>query len=207
MASKSRKANTYKRGDRFTKQAKDEGYKARSVFKLAEVQRRYPIFRSGQRVVDLGCFPGSWSQYALQCIGRKGVLVGVDLEPTKLGGGHWLQADIFDVPAAQIAELLGGPADVVLSDMAPRTVGVPFTDHVRQMELVRQALEVAVATLAPGGTFVVKVFDGEEVPAFQEAMRSHFDKTKRIRPEAVRRESREFYLIGLGFTPRGEDAP
>jgi 23S rRNA (uridine2552-2'-O)-methyltransferase len=191
--------NPYKRADRFTKKARESGFMARSVYKLEDVQRRHRVLSPGQKVVDLGCFPGSWTQYALQMVGKNGVVVGVDLEEPKLDKGVFIVCSVYDVQASALEEALGGKADVVLSDMAPRTVGITFSDHVRQIELASRALELAVATLVPGGAFIVKVFDGEEVPAFQTAMRSRFGKVKRIRPEAVRKSSREFFLLGMNF--------
>jgi 23S rRNA (uridine2552-2'-O)-methyltransferase len=192
--------NPYKRADRFTKAAKDQGFKARSVFKLTEAQRRFRLFKQGQRVVDLGCFPGSWTQYVLQQVGKRGSVVGVDLQAPSLERGTFLARSVFDVSSEEILEALGGPAHVVLSDMAPNTTGVALTDHVRQMELVRRALDVAVDVLAPGGSFYVKIFDGEEVPDFQTQVRAHFSRTRRLRPEAVRQNSREFFLLATGFS-------
>jgi 23S rRNA (uridine2552-2'-O)-methyltransferase len=191
--------NPYKKPDRFTRAAKEQGYAARSVFKLSEVDKRHPILRAGQRVVDLGCFPGSWSRYVLERVGRKGCLVGVDFEAPALPGGHWIARSVLEVTPAEILEVLGGPADVVLSDMAPNTTGVAFTDHVRQLVLARAALALAEATLVPGGAFFLKVFDGEEVPAFQTALRQRFTKLSRYRPEAVRNNSREFFLLATGY--------
>jgi 23S rRNA (uridine2552-2'-O)-methyltransferase len=191
--------NPYKRPDRFTKEAKEAGYKARSVFKLEEVQRRFRVFRQAQLIVDLGCFPGSWSQYALQQTGRHGRVVGVDLKAPVLPNGVFLARSVYDVSPEELVEALGGPADVVLSDMAPNTTGVAYADHVQQVELVRRALELACAVLAPGGVFLTKVFDGEEVPALQAELRNRFGKLRRVRPEAVRQNSREFYILATEF--------
>lgn len=189
--------NPYKQADHFTRKAKDQGFQARSVFKLEEIQRRTRILKPGQRVVDLGCYPGSWSQYLRRCVGRKGAVVGVDLSEPTVGGATWIEANVMDVSAEQLRAALGGDADVVLSDMAPNTTGVAYTDHVRQLELARRALALAIELLVPGGAFVVKVFDGEEVPAYQAEVRAHFGKVRRIRPEATRQVSREFFLVGL----------
>lgn len=200
MSRKPQRKNPYSKPDRFTRAAKEEGYKARSVFKLTETDKRFGVFRPGQAVVDLGCFPGSWSQYVLQRIGSRGTLVGVDLERPQLPG-TWITRSVLEVTPEELRQALGRPADVVLSDMAPRTVGVPFTDHVRQLELVRVALHLATQVLAPGGAFFVKVFDGEEVPAFQDELRRWFGKTRRVRPEAVRQQSREFFVLATEFAP------
>jgi 23S rRNA (uridine2552-2'-O)-methyltransferase len=192
-------------GDRWTKAAKDQGFLARSVFKLEEVDRRFRVLAPGMRVVDLGCFPGSWSQYALQRIGPKGTLVGVDLQAPTLPGGTWIARSVFEVEADELLAALGGPADLLLSDMAPATTGVTFSDHVRQIELARRALALAEAVVKPGGALVVKVFDGEEVPAFHEEVRRAFGKTRRVRPEAVRQVSREFFLLATERRPPAHD--
>ncbi|MGC6515641.1 MAG: SAM-dependent methyltransferase [Myxococcota bacterium] len=200
-----KKRNTYKRGDQFTQRAKDEGFKARSVYKLAECDRRFRVLKQGQRVIDLGCYPGSWSQYVLQRIGRPGTLVGVDFKAPELPRGRWIARSVMEVTPEELLEQLDGRADVVLSDMAQPTTGIALTDHVRQLVLVRKALELAVATLAPGGSLLVKVFDGEEVPQLQADIRAHFGRTRRIRPEAVRQVSREFYILAMGF--KGANTP
>lgn len=193
--------NPYAKPDRFTQRAKEEGYAARSVYKLTEIDRSFRLLRPGQRVLDLGCAPGSWSKYALERIGTNGTLVGVDLTEVDLPRGIFLQRSIFEVPTDELRELLGGPADVVLSDMAPLTSGVALADHVAQLELAAQALQIAREILAPGGSFVCKVFDGEDAPKFVLEVRRSFEATKRARPEAVRQNSREFFVVSTGFTP------
>ncbi len=189
--------NPYAKPDRFTRDAKEQGFKARSVFKLSEIQSSVRIFKQGQRVVDLGCFPGSWSQYVLQQIGSKGVLVGVDLHEPQLSGGTWIARSVLEVSAEELIAALGGPADLLLSDMAPNTTGVVEADHYRQIELATCALELAEKVVVKGGSFVVKVFDGRDAQAFQEQVRKVFGTVKRYRPEAVRQVSREFFLVGL----------
>lgn len=193
--------NPYAKPDRFTQRAKEEGYAARSVYKLSEIDQKYRLLRGAMKVVDLGCAPGSWSKYALEHIGTLGRLVGIDLTPVDMAGGIFLQRSIMDVPPEEIQELLGGRADVVLSDMAPLTSGVALTDHVLQLELATMALEVAKSILVPGGAFVCKVFDGEDAPAFVLTVRKSFAETKRVRPEAVRSNSKEFFLVCTGFKP------
>ncbi len=192
-------SNPYRKPDRFTRKAREEGYAARSVYKLEEVQRRFRLFKPGQRVVDLGCFPGSWSRYLLQRVGRKGRVVGVDLEAPDLPGGTWIPRSIHEVTTEELRAALGGPADAVVSDMAPRTTGNRLHDHVEQIALARRALEVAGELLAPGGHFVCKVFDGEDANAFCTDVKARFGKLKRVRPEAVRKNSREFFAVATGF--------
>jgi len=191
--------NPYKKPDRFTRKAKAEGYAARSVYKLSEVQRRFRLFKPGQRVVDLGCYPGSWSRYLIQQVGKKGRVVGVDIEEPELEGGTWIHRSVFEVTAQELREALGGPADVVVSDMAPRTTGNRLFDHVQQLELADCALDRAVELLAPGGSFVVKVFEGEDAKAYTDRVKARFGKLKRVRPEAVRKNSREFFAVATGF--------
>ncbi|MCB9668312.1 MAG: RlmE family RNA methyltransferase [Alphaproteobacteria bacterium] len=194
--------NSYKTGDRFNQKAKDEGYRARSVYKLSEIQKRFRPFKQGQRVIDLGCAPGSWSRYAQQQVGRNGVVVGIDIQEVQsLAGCTLLQRDVYTVTSEELLDLLGGPADIVLSDMAPNTTGDRFGDHVRQIAIARRALEVATQTLAPGGAFVCKVFEGEDAPGFVDDVRKLFTTTKRVRPEAVRRESVELFVLGMGYRP------
>jgi 23S rRNA (uridine2552-2'-O)-methyltransferase len=124
--------------------------------------------------------------------------VGIDLD--EVGGylGHQFVGSVFDISAEDILEVLGGPADLVMSDMAPNTSGNRFTDHVRQIELAEQARVLAQALLAPGGNFIAKVFEGEEAPDFVARVRADYGKTKRVKPKATRKESVEFFVVALG---------
>lgn len=192
-------ANPYRKPDRFTVEAKEQGYAARSVFKLKEIQERLRILRQGQRVVDLGCSPGSWLAYAAEVVGGAGVVLGVDIEEPTVQPGPVLVKSVLEVTAEEILGALGGPADVVLSDMAPRTTGDPTGDHFVQIELAQAAFALARAVLVPGGAFVCKVFDGQDAHAFVQSLRPHFDEVKRLRPDAVRQNSREFFVVGLRF--------
>jgi len=187
--------NPYQRADRFTRQAKEEGFAARSVYKLQEIQRRFRVLAPGMRAVDLGCAPGSWWRYAAQCVGRGGSVLGVDIAEPEVSCGPLLVRSVLDVAPDDVVDALEGAPDVVLSDMAPRTTGDPFGDHVRQIELARKALELAVALLPEGGAFVAKVFDGEEAQDFVSDVRRQFGKVKRVKPEATRKVSREFFVV------------
>ncbi len=151
----------------------------------------------GQRVVDLGCSPGSWSQYARQVIGGQGALLGVDLKEVPGYPGVQVVGDMRALTGAQVRDALGGPPDVVLSDMAPYTTGTRLTDHVRQLELAQAAADLAVALLPPGGHFIVKVFDGEDAHGFAQGVRPYFEKVRRLKPKATRDVSVEFFLLGL----------
>lgn len=190
---------SYKRADHFTKKAKAAGFEARSVFKLEEIDQRFSLTRPDGLAVDLGCFPGSWSRYLIQ---RKMKVVGVDLKAPEFGGGRWIARSVMEVEAT---ELLDGPdrVDLFCSDMAPNTSGDRFTDHVRQIRLAERALSLARECLKEGGQFVVKVFDGEDAPAFQKDVATSFAEVKRVKPDATRDRSVEFFLVGKGFRRAG----
>ncbi len=148
------KRKNRRRPDHYSKKAKAEGFAARSVYKLEEIQRRFRILKGGARVVDLGCAPGSWSAYAASICSKKR-LVGMDITAIDGYPGTFLHGSILEIPTEQVEAALGGPADVVLSDMAPFTNGNRFSDHIRQLELARAALDTACRLLRPGGAFVV----------------------------------------------------
>jgi len=184
--------------DHFGKRAKADGFAARSVYKLEEIHKRFAVIPRNGRVLDLGCSPGSWTSYVKRVGGADTRAVGIDLD--EVGGylGHQFVGSVFDIPVSDILEALGGPADFVMSDMAPKTSGNRFTDHVRQIELAEQARVLAAAVLAPGGHFVAKVFEGGEAQDFVSRVRADFGKTKRVKPKATRKESVEFFVVGLG---------
>lgn len=190
--------------DYYFRQAKKQRYPARSVFKLQEVQKRYGILKKGQKVLDLGAAPGSWSKYAAEKIGDQGRVLGMDLKeiPLTLPNAYFIQGDLRQMnweAAFEEAEI-HPPFDLVLSDMAPRTSGIPVKDQARSIELAELALESAQAFLkAQKGHFVVKVLEGEDFEAFQKKMRESFQKLKRLRPQSTRQESREIFCIGLNF--------
>jgi len=204
--------NPYAKPDRFTRAAKDAGFPARSVFKLEEIDRRTRLFRPGQRVLDLGASPGSWSLYAAQKIGRGGHLLAVDLEPL----GTVLPPHAVFVQGDALSLDLGGetplarfaPYDVVLSDMAPRTTGNRLTDQARSFELFMRALAVAATLGRSGGAFVGKIFMSDDLPAARAELRKHYATERLIRPEGTRAVSTELFVVGLdkreGSGPREE---
>jgi 23S rRNA (uridine2552-2'-O)-methyltransferase len=190
--------NPYKRPDSRTKAAKAQGYPARSVFKLEEIDRRVRLFRSGQRVLDLGAAPGSWSMYAAQRIGPGGKLLAVDLTPVTAPLGPGATAVQGDALALDNRDLsLFAPYDVVLSDMAPATTGTRASDQARSYELFSRAAAIAGELLAPGGAFVGKIFMSDDFTAARQALVDMFDEVRTIRPEGTRSSSSEVFLVGL----------
>jgi 23S rRNA (uridine2552-2'-O)-methyltransferase len=193
----------YKRKDGWYKKAKEQGYRSRAAYKLIELQRRCKLFSKGMRVVDLGCAPGGWLQVAAREVGGKGRVAGIDrleVEPLGLPQAVALVGNIHDKEACdRLQEILGGRADVVLSDMAPDTSGVHDADHARSLELARAAFEAAARLLRPGGTLVCKVFDGSDTNDLILDWKSAFGKVRRIRPESTRKGSRELYLVARPF--------
>lgn len=185
----------YAKPDHWTKKAKAQGYAARSVFKLQEIDQRMRLLPKGGRVVDLGCYPGSWSRYLLE---RGCAVVGVDFRAPELPDGTYLVGSVMDVTGDQLREALGGAADGLVSDMAPATSGNRFTDHCRQIELARVALRLAGEVVRPGGCFVVKVFEGEDAPVFVKEVEAQFSEVRRFKPEATRDRSVEFFVAARG---------
>jgi 23S rRNA (uridine2552-2'-O)-methyltransferase len=199
----SRPKNPYKRPDAFTKAAKAKGYPARSVFKLEEIDRRVRLFRPGQRVLDLGAAPGSWSMYAAQKIGTAGKLLAIDLAEMTLPeapGVRVARGDALSLANEDLA--LFAPYDVVLSDMAPSTTGSKVADQARSFELFLRAVAIAEALGAPSGSFVGKLFMSEDFAAARDALRALFAEVKTMRPEGTRSSSAEVFLVGLHRKPR-----
>ncbi|MFT3700290.1 MAG: RlmE family RNA methyltransferase [Kofleriaceae bacterium] len=187
------------RHDAFHQKAKKEGFLARAVYKLGEIDDKQELFKPGMRVLDLGCAPGSWLQYARTKVGRDGVLVGLDRAPIKDGSGA--RIEVGDVLTIDLAVLKGDLTnfDVVLSDMAPDTSGIRSMDQARSEALFERALEIARLTLAPGGNFVGKLFMGPEFKKLCEEVRRSFTQMKTQKPASSRQISIEQYVIGKGF--------
>jgi 23S rRNA methylase len=197
-----RKTNTWE--DYYTRRAREERWLARSVYKLEEIDRKVRLIRSGDRVLDLGCYPGSWSQYSVVKVGPTGEVVGVDLKkPDRFSSPRFrfIEADVLSLDVAWLRELVG-TRDLVISDLAPATSGISVTDTSRSIELARRALEVALAVLKNGGHFLCKVFEGSEVKAFRTELAEHFARVQAHRPSAVRKASREIYLLALNRSRR-----
>lgn len=192
-----------RRHDTYFKKAKQEGFAARAVYKLEEIDRAIAVFRPGDRVCDLGCAPGSWLQYARTRIGDGGAMVGIDrVAIPGVPGARLLVGDVFTVVPA---DLLGDlPAfDVVLSDMAPDTTGIRHLDQARSEALFERALELATLTLAPGGRFVGKLFQGPDFQKLIALCRSRFATVKVMKPASSRQISIEQYVTAAGFKGRG----
>jgi 23S rRNA (uridine2552-2'-O)-methyltransferase len=188
--------------DHYTRRAREEKRLARSVYKLEEVDKRYGLIRLGDRLLDLGCYPGSWSQYGSRKVGPKGEVVGIDLKkPDRFSALNFrfMKADVLDLDPQRLAKEIGR-RDVVVSDLAPQTSGIHVADTTRSLELARCALAIAVAVLNKGGHFLCKVFEGEDLKGFRTETARHFGAVRTLRPAAVRKASREVYLLGRSFS-------
>ena len=192
------------RHDPFHQRAQKAGFRARAVFKLKEIDEAVQLLHRGDRVLDLGCAPGSWLQYARLRVGDDGVLVGLDRAPLKenIPGVTLLVGDVFTVTPEELRG--GGPAfDAVLSDMAPDTIGVRHVDQARSEALFERAFGLACAVLKPGGSFVGKLFQGPDFQNLVARVRASFTTIKIVKPESSRSFSIEQYVTGRGFRGGG----
>jgi len=197
-----RKGNPYEKPDARTKAAKEQGFPARSVFKLQEIDRRMRLFRAGQNVLDLGAAPGSWSLFASERVGKTGHVYAIDIKPILQVFGENVQALEGDALSLDSAALSAhAPYDVVLSDMAPNTSGSKFQDQALSTELFLRALEVAVAHGKPGSHFVAKIFMSGDYKAAEVEVRKAFESVRTIRPEGTRQVSTEVFVVGMGRRP------
>jgi len=195
-----KKRNPNPWADHYTRQARKQHYPARSVFKLREIQKKYGLIRRKQRVLDLGCAPGSWLLYAAELVGPDGQVVGLDLKPLSVSlppQVRVLTGDINRLDDGLKAALAGG-FHVVLSDMAPATTGNKGVDTARSFQLCEMALYTARQVLLPTGAFVCKIFQGGDFGKFRGQVQDHFDSCRIFKPRSSRKASREIYLIGLG---------
>lgn len=187
--------------DKYVQQAKKKGFRSRAWFKLEEIQQSDNIFKPGMTVVDLGAAPGGWSQYVVQQLGNKGRIIACDLLPMDpIVGVDFLQGDFRDelVLKALLDRVGDNKVQVVMSDMAPNMSGTPAVDIPRSMYLVELALDMCRDVLAPGGSFIVKVFQGEGFDEYLGQIRSLFTKVKVRKPDASRSRSREVYIVATG---------
>jgi 23S rRNA (uridine2552-2'-O)-methyltransferase len=196
--------------DPYVARAKADGYRSRAAYKLIEIDDKYGILKRGQRVVDLGAAPGGWSQVAAREVGTvegQGRIVGIDLLPIEpMAGVEFVALDFLD-PAApeRLTATLGGPADVVMSDMAANATGHRKTDHLRIMGLAEAAAEFARAVLAPGGVYLAKVLQGGTEGALLADLKRDFATVRHVKPAASRADSAELYVLATGFRGRRED--
>lgn len=192
----------YERKDHFYRKARKEGLRSRAGFKLDELDQRFSLLRRGMKVVDLGCWPGAWLQVASRMVGNEGRVVGVDLAPSEaLPGGNVeiLHGDATEADVQErIGTLLEGPADVVLSDMAPKLSGIKHADAARHAELVRVAMAVARRLLVPDGAFVAKLFMDAEYQALMQELRAGFGAVKTAKLGSTRQHSSELYVCARG---------
>ena len=206
---KSRKASSNKwlerqLNDPYVHAAKAKGYRSRAAFKLIDLDDQFHFLKPGTRVLDLGAAPGGWSQIALQRVGAKGRVIAADiLEMEPIEGVTVFQADLLDAETPGLLKTaLGGPADVVLTDMAAPTTGHRQTDHLRIVGLIEAAAEFALQVLKPGGAFVTKAFQGGETGALLTLLKRNFASVRHVKPNASRAESSELYLLATGFKGR-----
>ena len=191
--------------DPYVARAKREGYRGRAAFKLIEIDDKHRLFKNGARVVDLGAAPGGWSQVAVKRIGAgQGRVVAIDLlDMAPIAGVDFVQFDFLDPNAPdQLKKMLGGPADVVLSDMAANATGHRKTDHLKIMALAEAAADFAREVLAPGGAFLCKVLQGGTEATLLAGLKQDFASVKHVKPAASRTDSAELYLLATGFRGR-----
>lgn len=191
----------YNPKDFYFRKAKEENFAARSVFKLEEMDKKFKLFRPGNVVLDLGCAPGSWSQYVAKKVGNSGKVLGVDLAKVHLSipNAVFLQGDAFseEVMSQFMADQQISEFNLVISDMAPKTCGIRVTDQERSLQLCKRALDVADLRLKKGGHFIVKIFQGADTPEFTKSLKEKFTRVEIARPKSVRQQSFEIYILGL----------
>lgn len=197
--------------DHFFKLAKEEGYRARSAYKLTEIDDRFRVLRAGARVLDLGACPGSWTQVAARRVGERGIVVGIDLKPIDRRGlgrhVHVMQGDIHALVREDLPpEMEGRLFDSVISDMGPDTSGVPMADSARSVQLCHAMLDRLPFLLRTGGHAVMKVYEGAEYPAMLRRAQAMFDEARGFKPKASRAESVEMFVVCRGYRGPAKEA-
>jgi len=185
--------------DHYSRKAKKERFPARSVYKLQEMQQKYNLIKKGDRILDLGCAPGSWLLYAAKLTGNKGHVTGIDLKPVTINIPPHVSlytGDIFSFDSS--SESIGNEFNVVISDMAPSTTGIKNVDSARSFNLCQAALEIAQNVLLPGGSFACKIFQGEDFKQFSDSVKSCFATCNIFKPKSSRKASKEIYIIAKG---------
>jgi 23S rRNA (uridine2552-2'-O)-methyltransferase len=195
----------YEPHDKFYRKAREQGLKSRAAFKLEEIIERFKLVREGARVIDLGCAPGGWLVILARAVGARGRVVGVDVTGCQSSASNvvTIAGDVRDAAIrAAIAEKIGGPADLVTSDLAPKLSGIRERDQALALELQMTALEFARAQLRPGGAMVAKVFMGEGFDEIKTSFARAFDKVEIVRTRAARPGSSELYVVARNFRSR-----
>lgn len=188
--------------DPFVEQAKSDGYRSRAVYKIIEIDEVFEVFKPNQNIVDLGAAPGSWCEYALEKVGSKSKIIGLDiLDMIPLEGVDFIKGDFTEQETLDELEKLTGNTriDVVMSDMAPNTSGHAKTDHIRIMYMLELGYDFAINNLKKGGVFIAKIFRGGAENDFLIETKKHFEKVKHFKPQASRDGSKEMYLVATGF--------
>jgi 23S rRNA (uridine2552-2'-O)-methyltransferase len=185
----------------YTRKANDEGYPARSIYKLKEIDEKHRLIKKGDYVLDLGSSPGSWVLYLSDKVGQQGRVFAIDIEDASMperANVDFVKKDIFELTEKDLLSIKGR-CNVVSADLAPKTTGVTFTDVGKSLELSEKAFEIAKFVLRRGGHFVSKIFEGEGVDDFIKIVEKDFRVLKRARPMAVIKHSKEFYIVAKGF--------
>ncbi|HCU53840.1 MAG TPA: 23S rRNA (uridine(2552)-2'-O)-methyltransferase RlmE [Gammaproteobacteria bacterium] len=194
--------------DEYVKRARKEGYRSRAVYKLKEIDERDRLLKPGLVVVDLGAAPGAWSQYVKERVGKNGRVIAMDILPIEpLAGIEILQGDITEDATLQalMEAISGQPVDLVISDMAPNTTGIDSADQARAMYLAELAMDFAGRVLKPGGTFLVKVFQGSGFNELFKSLQQRFQRVATRKPKASRPRSAEQYLLATGYRGTVQD--
>ena len=190
-----------RRRDYYYKKAKEEKYRSRAAYKLLQVVKKHPFMKKGDVVVDLGAAPGGWIQVARKMVGSNGFVLGIDLRPIEPFSEDNVRTMIGDITEQetlqQTLKFLPEKVDTVISDASPNISGVWEVDHARQIDLAKQALKIALETLKPSGSFLVKVFQGDMLNDFIDEVKQHFEAVKIIKPKASRAKSSEMFILGL----------
>jgi len=191
-----------KKKEHFYKKAKKEGYRARSAYKLKDIQKKFSLIKKNDFVLDLGCAPGGWSQITREIIGNNGKIIGVDISSVKsMRGVFFIKGDMTeDDTVKEIEQVLGNKnVDVVLTDMSPDISGNYDMDQARSIYLCKKAFETAQVFLKSNGNFVCKAFEGKDMDEFFKVLKNKFRDVKRFSPKSSRKSSSEIYIIGKGF--------
>ncbi len=200
----------YNRQDKLYLKAKREGLRSRAVYKLREIDKTHRLLGRGLKVLDVGCAPGGWLEEAAEAVGPKGRVAGLDLLSCPPPGRPWAKVLLADAShpetAGKVLNILGGPADLVLSDAAPNLSGIRERDAAAVAELVRVVAGLAAEVLRPGGNLVMKTFLGEDPAAAEGEVRPFYKSLKRVRLSSTRKSSSELYLVLKGFRPGGQGA-